>query len=213
MSRSEIKKHGITSPDGGYAYPNTNRDQPLPDGGWRDSNEPLRARLPDQIFSPKELSHLDLSQNPGQALGDPIVRRRDGAIAYNLAVVVDDDATGISHVVRGSDIASSTATQLALMDILGIESPTYRHHFLVLEPRGEKLAKLHGSIGVPTLRNHYSASQLCGLLAHLAGLTDTPSPQTPKDLLQEFTWDRVRKEDTVLKWDESSNRLSWSPKS
>lgn len=209
MSRAEIKKHGIRSPDGGFAYPNTNQHRTLPHGGWRQSQEPLRAKLPVKIFSPQELSGSDLSQNPSAALGDPVVRRRDGAMAYNLAAVVDDETQGVTHVVRGEDIASSTATQLALMDVLKIQEPIYRHHFLLLEPRGEKLAKLHGSIGAPLLKKHYSAEELCGILAHIAGINETPSPQTPLGLLASFSWEKVRKENVVLKWNDSSHQLSW----
>ena len=209
MSRGEIKTHGIRSPDGGFAYPNTNQNAALPPGGWRQSKAPLRAKLPSKVFSPHELSATDLSQNPSTALGDPVVRRRDGAIAYNLAVVVDDHATGVTHVVRGEDIASSTATQLAIMNVLKIHEPIYRHHFLLLEPRGDKLAKLHGSIGSPLLRKHYSAEQLCGILAHIAGINEMKTPQTPQALLQNFSWGKIRKENVVLKWDNSSHQLSW----
>ena len=209
MSRAEIKKHGIRSPDGGFAYPNTNQHTALPPDGWRQSQSPLRAKLPVKTFSPQELSSTDLSQNPSVALGDPVVRRRDAAIAYNLAVVVDDNTSGVTHVVRGEDIASSTATQLALMSILNIPEPIYRHHFLLLEPRGDKLAKLHGSIGAPLLRKHYSPEQLCGILAHIAGINDAKTPQTPHALLHHFSWNKVRQENVVLKWDESKHQLSW----
>lgn len=209
MSRAEIKKFGIRSPDGGFAYPNTHQNTALPQGGWRQSQEPLRAKLPKRIFTPHELSGTDLSQNPSTALGDPIVRRRDGAMAYNLAVVVDDDASGVTHVIRGEDIASSTATQIALMDVLKIPEPIYRHHFLLLEPRGDKLAKLHGSIGAPLLREHYSAEELCGILAHIAGINPSQDPQTPQSLIQHFDWEKIRKENVVLKWDESNHQLSW----
>ena len=209
MSRAEIKRIGIRSPDGGFAYPNTNRGQPLPETGWLDSKEPLRAQLPDKTFNPQELSDGQWSQNPSRALGDPVVKRRDGAIAYNLAVVVDDATSGVSHVIRGSDIASSTATQLALMELLDIPAPVYRHHFLLLEPRGEKLAKLHGSIGTPTLREHYGPRELCGVLANIAGIREEPTPCTPEQLLENFSWDNVSQDDIILRWDEAQNRLVW----
>lgn len=209
MSRAEIKRIGIRSPDGGFAYPNSNRGKPLPELGWENSQEPLRAQLPDQTFSPRELSNGQWSQNPSRALGDPVVKRRDGAIAYNLAVVVDDARSQVSHVIRGSDIASSTATQMALMQLLDIPAPIYRHHFLLMEPRGEKLAKLHGSIGTPTLRQYYEAQELCGVLAHLAGIRPAAGPCTPAQLVKDFSWDNVSQRDIVVKWDETHNRLMW----
>ena len=213
MSRAEIKKIGVRSPDGGFAYPNINRGTPLPPEGWQQSEQPLRAQLPDKVFEPVELSTGNWAQNPSRALGDPIVKRRDGSIAYNLAVVVDDANSQVSHVVRGSDIASSTATQMALMELLNIPSPIYRHHFLLLEPRGEKLAKLHGSIGAPVLRQHYGPQELCGILAHLAGLQGEPKPCTPRQLLEKFSWNDVSQQDIVLKWDETQNQLLWDKES
>jgi len=81
-------------------------------------------------------------------LGDFIVKRRDGAFAYHLAVVVDDDAQGISSVVRGSDLLASTPWQLALQQALGITSPTYAHAPLLTEPDGKKLAKSRRSVAL-----------------------------------------------------------------
>jgi glutamyl-Q tRNA(Asp) synthetase len=78
---------------------------------------------------------LDLSQDPAAAFGDPVVMRRDGAVAYMLAAVVDDAVRAkATRVVRGRDIAPSTATQVALQRLLGVPTPKYRHHLLLLEP-------------------------------------------------------------------------------
>jgi hypothetical protein len=81
----------------------------------------------------------DLSQDPSQAFGDPVVLRRDGAVAYMLAAVVDDAVRArATRIVRGDDIAPSTATQQALRRLLGLPSPrAYRHHLLLLEPAQE----------------------------------------------------------------------------
>jgi len=80
--------------------------------------------------------------------GDVIVRRRDGAYAYQLAVVVDDALQGVTDVVRGADLLDSTPWQIALQRTLGFETPRYAHLPLVLEPRGEKLAKSRRSVGL-----------------------------------------------------------------
>jgi glutamyl-Q tRNA(Asp) synthetase len=125
---------GRRAPDGGWAYENTCRGRPLPPGGWRASPDALRARLDDGPLALVDEGGLDLSQSPAHDMGDPIVRRRDGAVAYQLAVVVDDAAAGITDVVRGRDIAPSTATQVALQRLLGLPTPRYRHHLLLLEP-------------------------------------------------------------------------------
>ena len=77
---------------------------------------------------------------------DFVVRRNDGAIAYNLAVVVDDAAQGIGEVVRGDDLLDTTPRQLFLADALGLPRPVYAHVPLVLGPDGSRLAKRHGAV-------------------------------------------------------------------
>lgn len=192
---------GRRAPDGGWAYPNTCRGQPLPAGGWRAVDGNVRVQLPDDRIELVDALGVDLSQTPAIDMGDPIVRRRDGVIAYQLAVVVDDGDAGITDVVRGRDIAPSTATQIQLQRLLGLATPTYRHHFLLLERGGDKLAKLHGSIPFPALRPHYDGLGLCGWLAYAAGLVDTEAPCTPASLVAGFDWARVRREDRLVELD------------
>jgi glutamyl-tRNA synthetase/glutamyl-Q tRNA(Asp) synthetase len=134
-------------------------------------------------------------------MGDPVVRRRDGSISYQLAVVVDDHAASITRVIRGKDIAPSTATQAALYGMLGLNQPTYRHHLLLLEKHEEKLAKLHGAIDIDALKDRYSAQNLCGLLAHGVGILDKPEPVDPIDLLSRFDWNTVASRDMLTSWD------------
>jgi glutamyl/glutaminyl-tRNA synthetase len=194
---------GRRAPDGGWAYENTCRERPLPPGGWRAVQANVRARVPDDRVELVDEGGLDLSQTPARDMGDPIVRRRDGVIAYQLAVVVDDGDAGITDVVRGRDIAPSTATQVLLQRLLGLPTPRYRHHFLLLEQSGDKLAKLHGSIPFSTVRARYSGPELCGLLAHAAGLIAEPRPCTPAELVGGFSWSRVPANDLVARWDGS----------
>jgi len=78
--------------------------------------------------------------------GDVIVRRRDGAFAYQLAVVVDDALQGVTDVVRGADLLDSTPWQIALQQALKLPTPRYAHLPLVTEPSGEKLAKSRRSV-------------------------------------------------------------------
>jgi glutamyl/glutaminyl-tRNA synthetase len=186
--------------DGGFADPGTCRGRALPGGGWRACDEPLRVRLPEGGIALADESGAELSGDPGRDPGDPIVRRRDRAIAYHLAGVVDDAAEGVTRVVRGRDLAATTPTQVALQRLLGIATPSYRHHLLLLERRGAKLAKLHGAVGYPELRAAYRAPALCGVLAHAAGLRPSAEPVTPRELLDGFAWSRVRSEDRVLHW-------------
>ncbi len=195
---SRADRHGKRrAPDGGWAYENTCRDRPLL-GHWRDATEPLRARLDDDRIELVDDSGVDLSQTPAHDMGDPIVRRRDGVIAYHLAVVADDADAGITHVVRGRDIAPSTATQILLQRALGVPTPRYRHHLLLLEARGEKLAKLHGSIPFSSIRAHHDAPSLVGILAYAAGLVATPAPIEAHSLVTTFSWSRVSSSDRVI---------------
>lgn len=194
---------GRRAPDGGWVYENTCRGKPLPDGGWRGFAGNVRAQLPDDRVELVDDGGLDLSQTPARDMGDPIVRRRDGVIAYQLAVVVDDADAGITDVVRGRDIAPSTATQVLLQRMLGVATPRYRHHFLLLEQSGDKLAKLHGSIPFSRVRARYSGPELCGVLADAANLLDEPRPCTPAELVATFSWARVPTQDRVARWDDS----------
>jgi glutamyl-Q tRNA(Asp) synthetase len=84
-------------------------------------------------------------QNVTSAVGDFVLRRADGWWAYQLAVVVDDAAQGITHVVRGQDIADNTARQLHLQRVLRLQTPIYLHTPLVLAEDGQKLSKQNGA--------------------------------------------------------------------
>ncbi|HEU0033390.1 MAG TPA: glutamate--tRNA ligase family protein [Kofleriaceae bacterium] len=185
------------APDGGWAYDNTCRAQVVAE--WRTAAGAIRCRLPDERVVLVDDGGLELSQTPAYEMGDPVVRRRDGVIAYQLAVVVDDADAAITDIVRGRDIAPSTATQVLLQRLLGLPTPHYRHHFLILErAEGDKLAKLHGSMPFSKLRVDYpDGAALCGKLAQLAGLRDTAAPCTPRELVADFDWARVTATDVV----------------
>ncbi len=196
-SRRDLAALGRRAPDGGWAYDNRDRGRPLPAGGWRACGEPLRCRIDDGPIALRDGSGLDLSQDPAAAAGDPLVRRRDGVVAYTLAVVVDDARIGVDRVVRGRDIAAGTATQVALQRALGLGTPAYHHHLLLWE-RGEKLSKSHGAISAAELRRTQRAEELCGFLAACAGLVAEGTVCRPADLLKEFNWERVRADDVVI---------------
>jgi glutamyl-Q tRNA(Asp) synthetase len=199
-TRSRIRAESDPALGRGARYPNLCRGRALPAGGWRACGEPLRVALPAGRIAPRDEGGLDLTQDPAAEIGDPIVRRRDGSVAYQLAVVVDDAASGVTRVVRGHDLAASSATQVALQRLLGLPEPVYRHHLLLLEERGGKLAKLHGAVGADALRGAYRAPALAGFLAHAAGLARDAAPRTPAELLRDFDWARVAPGDRVVRW-------------
>lgn len=157
-TRSE-RRGGRRAPDGGWAYENTCRERPLPPGGWRAVTEVLRARLDDDAVELVDEGGMVLSQTPAYDMGDPVVRRKDGVLAYQLVVVVDDADQGVNRVVRGHDIATSTATQVMLQRALGLTTPVYRHHLLLVEPaRGKADVE-----AVTTLRDTADTTRIRGL--------------------------------------------------
>jgi glutamyl-Q tRNA(Asp) synthetase len=112
-----------------------------PDSAWRLRLAPEAAITFDDVIQ----GHMEF---PVASLGDPILLRRDGIAAYQLAVVVDDAFQGITHVVRGADLLDSTAWQIALAQALHLPVPTFAHVPVLTEPDGRKLAKSRHSVPV-----------------------------------------------------------------
>ena len=108
------------------------------------------------------------AQNVAQAVGDFVLRRADGLWAYQLAVVVDDAAQGVTHVVRGQDLADNTARQIALQRALGLPTPQYLHTPLVLAADGQKLSKQNGAQAL-NLQDPVAALRQAGLVLGLTG--------------------------------------------
>lgn len=139
----------------------------------------------------------DYRENLATECGDFIIRRSDGVYAYQLAVVVDDADMGITQVVRGCDLLSSTPRQLYLYKLLGKTPPDFYHVPLLAAPDGRRLSKRDGDLDLLALREHYSPQQLIGLLACAAGLQPKPESCTPQELVKDFDWQRVIREKTV----------------
>jgi glutamyl-tRNA synthetase len=118
---------------------------------------------------------------------DVVLRRNDGVPAYNLAVVVDDAAQGITDVLRGDDLLSSTPRQRLLQDLLGLPEPRYAHVPLVLGPDGQRLAKRHGAVTLDDLaaRDVSAATVLAELGASL-GLCAPGDDVRADDLVAQF---------------------------
>jgi glutamyl-Q tRNA(Asp) synthetase len=125
-------------------YPGTCRPER---GGLRDQTaHAWRFRLPDSATVHWSDTRLGKQQQDvAVEVGDFVMKRADGLWAYQLAVVVDDAAQGITHVVRGEDLADNTPRQILLQRALGLPTPSYRHTPLVLGANGEKLSKQNGA--------------------------------------------------------------------
>ena len=154
-----------------------------------------RVEVPEETVSFVDRIQGPFSQNLARDCGDFILRRSDGVYAYQLAVVVDDAAMGVTQVVRGSDLLDSTPRQLWLQEELGLPHPEYGHVPLLLAPDGRRLAKRDRDQELGILREKYTAPELVGRLAHLAGLIPEPAPVTPAELVPLFSWEKLPKED------------------
>lgn len=158
----------------------------------------LRLMVPD-----REISFVDGHMGPfwenlAHDCGDFLLRRSDGMFAYQLAVVVDDAAMGVTEVVRGEDLLDSTPRQLYLYELLGLKAPSFYHLPLLLAPDGRRLSKRDADAGLDELRDRVTAPELLGKLAYLAGFNPSCEPRTPKQLLSDFSWERVPKKDIRL---------------
>jgi glutamyl-Q tRNA(Asp) synthetase len=157
-SRREIAEAGLAS-DGLPVYPGTCRDRGI-------ATEPaaLRVRVDHDEICFIDRQAGSIRQKIDEKVGDFVIRRADGVITYQLAVVVDDAAEGVTHVVRGADLLDSTARQIYLQRCLGLPTPKYWHVPLVVNQAGEKLSKQTGATALardnvlPTL--HAAAEHL-----------------------------------------------------
>ncbi|MGE5451581.1 MAG: tRNA glutamyl-Q(34) synthetase GluQRS [Acidobacteriota bacterium] len=181
---------GLAKPrHGDMIYPGTCRPER---GGL--AGRPARAwrlRVPDDAHAHIVWHDARLgaqSQWLNQAVGDFVIKRADGLWAYQLAVVVDDAAQGITHVVRGEDLADNTPRQIWLQQRLGLPTPAYHHTPLVLGTNGEKLSKQNGaaplSVDQP-LNALRQAAQVLGLAV------SAPSIQTWLDAAVS-AWQKTR---------------------
>jgi glutamyl-tRNA synthetase len=156
-------------------YPGTCRDKPPARVMKR--APALRLRVPDEVLGYDDGALGRVTQNLQRDVGDFVLRRGDGVFSYQLAVVVDDVAAGVTDVVRGADLAASTPRQVWLARALGDAPPRYTHVPLVVAPDGSRLEKRRKSATVRGLRATGVAPEvLIGRLAHGLGLVADPSP-------------------------------------
>ena len=108
----------------------------------------LRVKIPDSPILFADVIQGRLTGRLNELTGDFILRRSDGLIAYNLAVVIDDAAQHITHVVRGADLLDTTFNQVYLQSRLNLPTPVYAHHPLVVDGSGRKISKQDGATDV-----------------------------------------------------------------
>ena len=202
-SRRELKEIA-SAPHGsaGNRYPGTCRDisptlraerAEIKEPSWRFRVEPgTTVEFHDGVAG-------TIMEDVDAAAGDFIVARADGVFSYQLAVVLDDIAMGITHVLRGNDLLDSTPRQILLFRTFGAPPPLYAHVPLILASDGTRLAKRHGSVSVAELRAAgRTPEELIGRLAWSCGVIDRPEPVSARDLVAGFSLDRIDREATVM---------------
>ena len=200
-SRSML--HAASAPhaaDGQVVYPGTCRDlDPAAAAALAARRLPAwRVRVPDETVTFTDGHMGRCTQNLTRDCGDFVVRRADGVFAYQLAVVVDDALMGVTEVVRGADLLSSTPRQLWLYRELGLEAPRFYHLPLLLAADGRRLSKRDGDQSLENLQARYTAEEIIGRLAFVCGLRGAPEPCRAADLIADFAWEKVPKQDIRL---------------
>ena len=160
----------------------------------------LRLMVPPQPLADvvcHDRHYGEVSENLASHCGDFIVRRRDGAWAYQLAVVVDDALMGVNEVVRGRDLLLSAPQQMYVARLLGYSQPAFAHIPLLVNAQGQRLSKRDKSLDMGELRSRYTAGELLGKLAHVAGLAPDEGSVTARELIPQFSWASVPREDIL----------------
>ena len=191
--------------DGRVVYKGTCRD--LNPADYPQGITPAwRMRVPDETIETTDGHYGAYRVHLPTEIGDFIVRRKDGAFAYQLVVVVDDLTMGITEVVRGRDLLLSTSQQLFLAQTLRylntekvFPEVSYAHFPLLMNEAGQRLSKRDKSHDMGGLREQHSAQEIIGFIAHLAGITPTQHPITPQELLPFFRWEKIPTEDIRVK--------------
>src|SRR5436309_823204 len=153
-------------------YPGTCRDG-LPPGRVARA---VRFRTLHEVIAFDDVLRGNVGEDVAAETGDFVIRRADGVYAYQLAVVVDDAAQNVTQVVRGSDLLTSTARQIALQRALEISTPSYAHLPLVVNADGSKLGKRDGALPLPSLDEKRVSETLLFALRFLGIDVDVDSP-------------------------------------
>ena len=200
-TRAEL--HAASAPhrsDGQTVYPGTCRHLTADEAAERAKKRApaLRLRVPTEMIAFQDGHMGRQTQRLDTECGDFLLRRSDGLFAYQLAVVVDDAAMGVTEVVRGADLLDSTPRQLLLYRLLGLRAPEFYHFPLLLAPDGRRLSKRDADAGLDVLREKAAPEEILGKLAYLAGFHPSAEPKSAEDLLADFAWDKVPREDVRI---------------
>ena len=156
---------------------------------------------PADVIGFRDLAFGEERESLSRECGDFLVRRSDGVVAYQLAVVVDDAEMGVTQVVRGRDLLGSVARQMYLQRLLGYDHPSYGHVPLLVAPDGRRLSKREHDLDLRVLREHFSGPEpLLGAIASHLGLAEAGEPVSADELAGRFSWETIarHREDIVV---------------
>ena len=199
---SRAERLAACAPLPGEENPGSCRCRSLPEGEIaalerRGRRAAYKVIAPDADVTVEDGHYGTYTENLARG-GDFIVRRSDGVFAYQLAVSVDDAAMGVTRVVRARDLLPSAPRQKWLIETLGGTAPEYCHAPLMVSPSGRKLSKREGDLNMESLRKRYTPEGLTGVLACLCGLIERPESVSPRELVGNFDWNKVAREDVIL---------------
>ncbi len=198
-TRSQL--HSVNAPhlsDGTYVYPGTCRNLTDRERVALDRAPAWRVQVPDRQWEVHDLCQGLYRENLATDCGDFVVRRADGVYVYQLAVTVDDGEAGVTEVVRGVDLLSSAPRQMYLQELFGYAHPAYGHVPLLVAPDGRRLSKRDKDLDMGALRRNTTPERIIGSLAFSAGLIDRNTAISLRELLPEFSWNKMKKEDITL---------------
>jgi glutamyl-Q tRNA(Asp) synthetase len=199
-SRADLQRAASAPLGREPVYPGTCRNG-LPPGK---SARAIRFRAPDEAIAFDDCIAGHVEENVAQQTGDFVVRRADGLFAYQLAVVVDDAEQGITQIVRGADLLTSTPRQIALQRALGYPTPEYAHLPLVVNRDGSKLGKRDGALPLPALDEPRIGETLAAALRHLG--IDVP-PARPREMLNAALESAIQKNECSVFMDLNESRF------
>jgi glutamyl-tRNA synthetase len=184
----------------GPIYPGTCASKRVADAAQL-SERPFawRFRTPDETVVVNDLVCGNVPFDMARELGDFVVYKSDATPAYQLAVVVDDHAMGVTEVLRGDDLLPSAARQMVLYRFFGWSAPAFAHVSLVTGTDGRRLAKRHGDTRLAWFREQGVRSErLVGYLAWTAGLIDRQCEVAPSELLAGFSLSSIPRQPVVF---------------
>lgn len=200
---SRAQLHAASAPhrsDGRFIYQGTCRNLTAEEIAEKSKTRlpAWRLQVPDREVSFCDLHYGDYTENLSEECGDFIIRRADGVYAYQLAAALDDGLMGVTEVVRGNDLLSSSPRQIWLHELFGFAPPRYGHIPLLTASDGRRLSKRDGDLDIETLSKRYRPEEVVGMLGHIAGLTEEYRTMTAKELIPLFDWKKIPMEDIRL---------------